>query len=427
MTVTKLLVLAAALTVGMAGGTTGTLSLQDDASRSPSMTGAPSVGVNDSVELGQRVAGDRVLLAWTPGGLPPGLDAAVAGLAGVKQAVVVRGDPVDLRRSIDANGLVVDEPTAGWFIPLDAVAFDPTRYAAVAPAADRAKFVAVGPGEALLGETSARLRRLGPGGQLELAGGDTVSVAGVVPDETIGGAELAVDLATGERLGVATPRALLVAYAGDRAAFEAAIAQAVPAGTPVRFRAPGETPFLRAGDAVLPQIVLKDLFGEFSYRPGATDQRDVELDPAWVADNIGAAEVPVVGRVRCHRAVLDTLAGMMGEVEAAGLAATIRTFDGCWVPRLVRPGAALSHHAWGVAIDVNFADNPTSVRSLQDPRLVEIFERWGFAWGGTWLIPDPAHFEYLRPRLPDPFSECAAVTCGIRQVGAAHSERGFRT
>jgi hypothetical protein len=28
---------------------------------------------------------------------------------------------------------------------------------------------------------------------------------------------------------------------------------------------------------------------------------------------------------------------------------------------------------------------------------VEVMERWGFAWGGRWLIPDPAHFEYLRP------------------------------
>jgi len=24
-------------------------------------------------------------------------------------------------------------------------------------------------------------------------------------------------------------------------------------------------------------------------------------------------------------------------------------------------------------------------------------ERWGFTWGGRWLVPDPAHFEYLRP------------------------------
>jgi hypothetical protein len=26
-----------------------------------------------------------------------------------------------------------------------------------------------------------------------------------------------------------------------------------------------------------------------------------------------------------------------------------------------------------------------------------VMERWGFVSGGDWLIPDPGHFEYLRP------------------------------
>jgi hypothetical protein len=29
-------------------------------------------------------------------------------------------------------------------------------------------------------------------------------------------------------------------------------------------------------------------------------------------------------------------------------------------------------------------------------RLVSIFQRWGFAWGGAWLVPDGTHFEFLR-------------------------------
>jgi hypothetical protein len=51
------------------------------------------------------------------------------------------------------------------------------------------------------------------------------------------------------------------------------------------------------------------------------------------------------------------------------------------------------------------AGNPTGLASAQDPRLVEVMERWGFTWGGRWLVPDPAHFEWLRsPRPPGPGS-----------------------
>jgi hypothetical protein len=35
--------------------------------------------------------------------------------------------------------------------------------------------------------------------------------------------------------------------------------------------------------------------------------------------------------------------------------------------------------------------------SGQDPQLVETMARWGFTWGGFWLVPDPMHFEYVRP------------------------------
>jgi hypothetical protein len=31
-----------------------------------------------------------------------------------------------------------------------------------------------------------------------------------------------------------------------------------------------------------------------------------------------------------------------------------------------------------------------------DERVVAIFEKWGFAWGGYWSTPDPMHFELAR-------------------------------
>ena len=82
---------------------------------------------------------------------------------------------------------------------------------------------------------------------------------------------------------------------------------------------------------------------------------------------------------------------------AYGLAALVgqMTFGGCFAPTLVGATGAPSRHAWGAAIELNFGANPTGVESVQDPRLIDVLERWGFTWGGRWLVPDPSYFEYL--------------------------------
>jgi hypothetical protein len=110
-------------------------------------------------------------------------------------------------------------------------------------------------------------------------------------------------------------------------------------------------------------------------------------------------DLPGLGPARCHRGVAAALEGALRELEERNLLGLVERggFAGCWAPRAIEPGAPLSRHAWGIALDVNVTKNPTGVASLQDPRLVEVFRRWGFASGAQWLVPDPAHFEYLRP------------------------------
>jgi hypothetical protein len=68
----------------------------------------------------------------------------------------------------------------------------------------------------------------------------------------------------------------------------------------------------------------------------------------------------------------------------------------------------LSMHAFGAAIDINaeFGDywlwskqpNVVSWRNQIPEKIVEIFERHGFIWGGRWYHFDTLHFEY-RPEL----------------------------
>jgi hypothetical protein len=345
---------------------------------------------------------DRVLLVWTPGRLPAGLAARVGRVRGVRAVTSVKGGLLGLAASADADGRPVDRPRAGTTIPLEAIGFDPATYPALLPASARASFRRLRPGEVLLGATSARLRRLGPGGRLRLdrapggRRGRWLTVAGVVDDTLVGAAEVALTLAGARTTGVTADRYLLAAYRGERTSVATAVRRTLPAGLPARLRGPGETPFFRAGDAVLPQAMVKERFGEFAWRPAPAD--GFIQDPAWQAASLATARVPILGRVRCNRVLLPALAGAMGELRQRGLARLVdpKAYAGCWNPRLTRSGSGVSRHAWGAAVDLNIAGNPTGLASAQDPRLVEVMERWGFTWGGRWLVPDPAHFEWLR-------------------------------
>ena len=336
---------------------------------------------------------DRVLLVWTPTRLPDAMAARVAPLAGVERVTSVNGGLVSMTRSWDAGGGIVDQPRPGFVIPLDGMAFDPATFAPFVPATVRPVFEHLRADEVLLGTTSARLRRVHAGATLELAGGRRVTVAGIVDDSVIGAAEVAFTR-TGASTELPTPRYLLVAYDGDRTHIEVAIRGTVEAALPVRFRGPGETPFFRQGDAVLAQVFLKARFGEFAFRPG--EGKTIVIDPDWERANLVSRDDPILGRLRCHKDLLPALDGALRELERRHLAFVVASFEGCWNPVRVVEGGDLSRHAWGAAVDLNYAKNPTQIVSAQDPRLVDVMTRWGFTWGGHWLVPDPAHFEFLR-------------------------------
>jgi hypothetical protein len=126
----------------------------------------------------------------------------------------------------------------------------------------------------------------------------------------------------------------------------------------------------------------------------------IRPDAAWVEANIAEATVPILGAVTCHRVMIPQLAAALGEIESEGLASLIRPEDyaGCYAPRFIdrNPDLPLSNHAFGLAVDLNSDTNPLGTTGDMDPRVVEIFEKWGFEWGGRWERPDPMHFELAR-------------------------------
>lgn len=363
----------------------------------PADAGSPPVATTPTDAVESPPISDQILLVWTPGRLPAGFADRVEALPGVNAVTTVRSGLAHLTGTKNANGDTVDEPPDGFVIPLEVMAFDPTTYPAFLLKQESVTFTKLGPGQIILGRTSAQLRRLGPGGVLMFENG-SFTVAAVVDDVLIGAAEAALPLGeAADLLAVEAERYLLIRYSGTRKALESSARARLPEGVAVRIRAPGETPVLRHGDAVLPQVLIKKQFGEFAYRLG--NDLTFAIEPAWVEANITTSNVPLLGQVMCHRNLLPAVAGAMEELEERNLAFLVdpNGFRGCFNPRYIANRKGISRHAWGAAIDINIGSNPEGLESIQDPRLIEIMERWGLTSGHEWLIPDPGHFEYVQP------------------------------
>jgi len=364
------------------------------------LSGVPSEPAPRTTSPPPRVVGNarvRTLLAWSPSGLPAGYARAVRALPSVRRAADVYSGFAWLTGWRGATG-PGRKPPAGLAVPVEVAAVDVAEYRAFLPPADRSALAGLEDGGALLGRTGAELRRIGPGGTLTF-GTVTLRVRGILEDELIGAHEVLVSRSTGTRLGIVRPRYLLVAprTSVPRRRVEAGLRAALPPGTRLRVRAPGETPVFRHGDAVLPSLALKEAFGEFAAEPTGGFLR---IEERWEAQNIRTARVPRLGTVRCHRRILPMLRGALRELANRGLAGLIDPgqYGGCYSPRFLNrnPAAGISHHAWGVALDLNVAQNPYGAEPRMDRRVVEVFERWGFTWGGRWLVPDAMHFEFIR-------------------------------
>ncbi|MCA1735091.1 MAG: M15 family metallopeptidase [Actinobacteria bacterium] len=389
-----------AMLVGMVGGVVGIFWLQSAPNPVTTPTSIPTLSTETtSAAISQPTTSSlptpSLFLIWTSGGLPEGLGDQVGAVPGVDVVSTVRSDIILIQSTYDSAGSVVEDLPEGWYYPVEAASID-SAFAELAPAEWQGVIAGLTIDDALLTETSAELRGVGVGATL--IGRQTHRISGVLPDMVLGGAELVMTHEAGDPAGVGTPRYLLILFEGDRSFLEESVRSLLPTDLPVRIRALGETPFLRHGDAVLPQALIKETFGEFTIRP--TQSGDTAFDPEWAARNVVTAALPIIGEVRCHVVMVEQLAGALSELERANLGFLIESFDGCYNPRFIAGSRLLSRHAWGAAIDLNYEANPTGQVTVQDPRLVEIMEKWGFTWGGNWLVPDAAHFEWVG--LPHP-------------------------
>jgi hypothetical protein len=342
----------------------------------------------------------QVLLAWSADPLPDGLGTDLVAVPGVERVTAVSHGAISLVERRPGGSAVVDPK--GWpaqVVPADVIAVDPGDYPAFVPPELASTFAGLRAGEVVLGRTGAGLRGATVGDVIEAE--DTalgpvlirLTVVAIVDDAVIGGAELAVSVPTGAELGLSPSRYLLIAHHGDRAAIEERVRSGVD--ELVRFRGPGETPFLRDGDAVLPQALVKARFGEFGL--GEPDGPPVQ-DQTWFDDHIVTVDLPVLGRVQCHRGVIDDLRAAMEQIEREHLDYLIDptpSSRACWYPDIIDRTGMLSRGYWGIAVVLNSMKNPTGSSSVQDPRIVTIMQEHGFTWGGDFLVPEPSYFEHV--------------------------------
>ena len=318
------------------------------------------------------------VLVWAPGGFSEGEVGRVRDSTRVAAISAVR-----------TGTLAAASGRKGRFrvIPVETMAVDINAYTTATGRPGR-NLATLLPKGAVLSKTGAQLRRVKSGGKLRLTGNRTVAVSGVVDDALLGGYEVALERNLARRYGIQRAAYLLVRPRGPMAGFQAELRRLLK-GRTVRFVTPGDRPYVRGGDGVLPLAQVKARFGEFAL----PTLRRGRPDPIWTKANLVTRKLPLLGRVTCHRLVVDDLGKAMADLERQRLgrlvdAGDFRRQGGCWSLRLLRDsrGGKLSRHAWGIAV---------ALKVTGDERLVATMARHGFVWGGGFARPDATHFEWV--------------------------------
>ncbi len=288
-----------------------------------------------------------------------------------------------------------------WQFPMSATALPVEAIGRIMTAPVAA---AIARGEMVLNQTSAGLRGAQVGDTLDLIAADGNArrfvLGHIAADADVGGAELVMSTDQADVLGADVISRVVMFGQFSRDALDAALAaNGLVDGQGVRINK-SWNPF--NPDGVISSTRTKVLLGEFDYR--INGDGNLSLDPDWVATNVQRVNFGSIGiRANCHRAIIGDLQAALDEIAANNLAWAIdltntNTYGGCYNPRFARVTASfgsVSRHAWAMAIDMNTVTNAQGNTPRMDCRVVRIFRKHNFAWGGNFLVPDGMHFEWV--------------------------------
>ncbi len=357
------------------------------------------------------------VVVWEAGGLSEntlGIVDLVARITGANYTIVHSGS---LRlMGVTRDGTDVQRPAPGYGFPVSVSALDVSTAIALL---DHQMVGALAVDKVIMSVRSAAIRGAAVGDVVELEGWNGFTgrfeIGAIVPDERMDWAEVIVSSNVAASLGFDRP-ASVRAWDNDTDRLASLLEDLLPDEAPIRVSNPLRPQVV--SDATLPTVIVKERFGEFSFKPTGGD--GVDIDDDWEDANIVYVEVPRLGGFECHRRMIPYVRSALAEVEAAGLGDLLDPVDfqlagGCYNARLMRggdKGFALSRHAWGVAFDLNPSSNRYGDVPTLDPRIGSIFRAWGFAWGAGWLFPDGMHFEWTGQPSFSANPVCSAWTLG---------------
>jgi hypothetical protein len=319
--------------------------------------------------------------------------------------VLVRGFGIGLVR-VSRNGVVVHEapgPYGFWSFPMAVTALPVESIGAIL-GRNVSRYVASG--TVVVSETSAGITGAQAGDVMDLIGGDGSIVQAVIgrvaPDAEVGGAEIVMSTDQADLFGAKLSTSVLIYGGFGRGRLDATLAaRGLSGDSTVRIRRSWDPP---DPDGTIGLAKTKKLLGELAYHVGAND--GVSVDDGWRSAFIPSArEAYPTGIVAaCNKSIKNDLAAALQEVVDTGLAPLIdvgnaNTYGGCFGPRFTRivgsQLGSLSRHTWGQALDTNTSSNCQGCVPTMDCRIVRIFRKHNFAWGGNFIFSDGMHFEWV--------------------------------
>jgi len=138
-------------------------------------------------------------------------------------------------------------------------------------------------------------------------------------------------------------------------------------------------------------------------RPYLADGDDTD----WQREILTTIEIPwaltlawdprvSVRKMRVHKRAAENFAAVFGDLAHQHFDRELTEFGGTYNARVQRGASErLSMHTWAIAIDLNPQSNRLGTHGNMPPDVVDVFERYGFRWGGDFYRPDPMHFELV--------------------------------